>query len=140
MPTINKSVNHKTQVDSFKFYRDGVAEKVEREAWRWLVVYHDGTTLSQFDIATGLFHQLKEIDQSKLKIFSMVHDELPPQVLLFEPGMKLIHLYRRLRLNDNQVKQTWYIFGYERGKEKRFTVITPNEIVNTSDYNNVRVA
>lgn len=94
-------------------------EEVQREKWRWIAMYNDGSELRQFDDATGLFHQLKEIEQSKLHIFKMVSDENPRGFqLLFNPmEMKLVHLYRNIVLDymgKNPTRLKLYIFGYER--------------------------
>lgn len=124
----------------FTFHRNDQPELVNREIWRWVAEYHDGTVLKQFDDETGLFHQFAEIDQENLKVFRMVHDELPAHVLIFEPGMKLIHFYRNVVLDvfgPSRRRLRWYISGYEKDGRKVLTVITPFEVVTTSDPNYV---
>lgn len=123
----------------YTFIRDGKPENVHRESWRWVAEYYDGSELKQFDEATGLFHQFSEINQADLKAFKMVHDELLDQVLVFEPGMKLVHFYKRYVLDNNTRRVTWYIFGFERGYEKRLTAITPQEVITVSNINTLTV-
>lgn len=123
---------------TYTFYRDGVPEQVERETWRWVAVYRDGTELHQFDDATGEFHQFSEIDQSRLGVFRMVHDELRPVAIPFEPtSMKLIHFYRRINLNvgtEDEQHFTVYMAGFERGGVKHLLGIMPDgEIVLADD-------
>ena len=100
----------------YKFNKDGTWIPATKEPWAWEAYYTDGTILKQFDDA-GIFHQFKEIEQSRLNIFKMVHDTLPPYTLLFNPGkMKLIHFYKQSHLNigaSNEVHTTTYCFGYE---------------------------
>ena len=106
---------------TFNFFskETGELENVQREKWRWIAIYDDGSELRQFDEATGLFHQLQEIEQAKLHIFKMVSDENPIgfQVLFNPMEMKLIHLYRNIvfdYMSKNPTKVKLYIFGYER--------------------------
>ena len=124
---------------TYTFYRDGVPETVQCEAWRWEAHYDDGTVLKQFDDETGQFHQFKEIDQSRLKLFRMVHDNMLPYVLIFRSeSMKLIHFYKRAVLDymgSNPTRITMYCFGYEQNGQKFTVVIAPNEIIVTDDPN-----
>lgn len=97
----------------------GKIEEVQREKWRWIAIFNDETKLKQFDEKTGVFHQFKEIDQSKLHVFKMVSDENPKGYqILFNPSeMRLIHFYRRAVLNymsKTPTRITLYIFGYEK--------------------------
>src|SRR3972149_5303149 len=82
-----------------KFNRDGVLENVPEERWQWLAIYSDNTSLRQFD-TDEVFHQFKEIDQSKLKEFRMFSGSRFFS-LMFQPGMKLIHFYDYYVLNAN---------------------------------------
>jgi hypothetical protein len=117
-------------------------ELIESEQWKWIAVYNDGTSLSQFDDTDKSFHQFKEIDQTKLASFMMVCDNRPAVTLLFLPGMKLIHFYRNIHLDmggaDVYVKL--YCFGYERNGMKVITVIMPNNsVVIVDDVNQIGV-
>ena len=101
---------------TYKFIRDGVAEEVNKEVWCWEAEYDNGTVLKQFG-DDGIFHQFKEIDQKELTRFKMVHADKQPFILLFDPRReKLIHFYKRVRLNmgaENEVFFTVYCFGKE---------------------------
>lgn len=130
-------------MEYWKFYRDGKEEKVSPEVWQWEAVYSDGEILKQFD-DSGIFHQFKEIDQSRLFAFKMLSSVFPHSyTLLFEEGMKLIHFYYRycFRAKTPQEKKfTVYCFGYQKKKEKKIFMIMPNgELVITSDSEKVRV-
>ena len=128
----------------------GLPERVRKELWHWEALYNDETALKQFDEATGLFHQLREIDQTKLSVFKMSND-LTPQVftLIFDPRcMELIHVYKQYRLaagTESERRLTLYVFGYKKriGKFRIDTVymcITPSgELVLTDNLQNLNV-
>ena len=128
----------------YKFNRDGEwIDAGEKEDWCWEVTYDDGSQLKQFG-DDGVFHQFKEIDQSKLHYFKMVHEEKPCYTLLFNPQkFKLIHFYKRTRLNigsDSEIFFTVYCFGYEvkiNGRTSKTNImITPSgETIITEDTN-----
>lgn len=111
-------------------------EHVEEENWQWEAVYNNKTNLKQFDDA-GHFHQIREIDQTKLIQFRMTSPYFPQKYLIeFKPGKyKLIHLYKKLRdWNTNELKGTIYLFGYESGQAKVVLAITPqNECIVCDD-------
>lgn len=116
----------------YKFIKDGQEIPAKKEIWCWEATYTDGTTLKQFG-DDGIFHQFKEIDQTKLHFFRMVHETKSPYTLLFNPSkMKLIHFYRNSRLNigtDQETFLTAYCFGYEinfSGRvQKTMVMLTP---------------
>jgi hypothetical protein len=118
-------------------------EPVQLEQWRWTAVFQDGTILEQFDESTGLFHQFKEIDQSKLATFHM-SDGINKYTLLFNPdAMKLIHYYKKYHLDvgGTDTKLTLYVFGYEVKGHKVLNVITPTgEVITTDSVENLNVA
>ena len=128
----------------YKFNRDGEwIDAGEKETWCWEAVYDDGTELKQFG-DDGIFHQFKEIDQSKLHYFKMVHEEKPCYTLLFNPQKyKLIHFYKRTRLNmgtNNEIFFTVYCFGYEvkihgRTSKTNLMILPSGETVMTEDTN-----
>jgi len=112
---------------------------IELEKWRWEAVYPD-SILKQFD-DDGQFHQLREIDQSRLIAFRMVSDN-QTLTLKFSPGMKLIHYYENYvfqvgTLHESKLRV--YCFGYQRGHEKVINMIFPNEIITTNDPEKVKV-
>lgn len=120
-------------------------ETVEREPWRWVAVYADGTTLEQFD-NIGTFHRFAEIDQSKVTTFKMVHDSLPAVVLLMPEGCdKLIHFYRKGRLDymgeGGGTPFRMYCFGYEKAGINHYYVIAPDDsVIATDDFNRVKLS
>lgn len=102
-------------MSKFTFLRNGVPEDVPPELLQWEAYYPDGTVLKQFDPVTGIFHQFREIDQSRLSAFKMVSTS-ETYVIPFNPKtMKLIHFYRHVLLdfggNSRRIKV--YVFGYE---------------------------
>lgn len=123
----------------FKFNRNGKEERVLLERWVWVAIYKDGTYLKQFDEETGLFHQIKEIDQDKLDVFVMqsVQEQTKRYEIHFKEGMKLIHYYRVSVLEKgtpNETKIKIYYFGYSEkmGEYKRSRVVLqiyPNDVV-----------
>lgn len=128
---------------TYKFLRDGVWEEVNKENWRWEAHYNNGDVLKQFG-DDGIFHQFKEIDQSELAQFKMVSDDRPGYTLLFNPKkMKLIHYYKRVRLNvgaENDTFFTAYCFGYEtktfnRTNKVNVMILPSGETIITEDTN-----
>lgn len=128
---------------TFTFNRPetGQKESVVLERWVWEVTYTDGSKLSQFDTETLVFHQLKEIDQSKEFIFRMWNtaEEKPPITLVFNPQiMKLIHFYRRGILDNLSTHVTLYVFGYQIDGISHFHVLMPDdELLITNDISSV---
>lgn len=127
---------------AYKFNQDGISVDVEKEEWCWEAYYNDGTILKQF--GDGIFHQFREIDQRKLSIFKMVHNEKHPFTLLFNPdNMKLIHFYKNTRLNmgtDQESTTRTYCFGYEvntNGRVNKFMLmlLSTGETIMTEDCN-----
>lgn len=115
----------------YKFLKENKIIETNKEDWCW-EAYYDKGVLKQFD-DEGWFHQFKEIDQSKLRVFKMVHETKPPFTLLFNDKMKLIHYYKRYRLDIGTPLErsfTAYCFGYEVNTKGRVTksilVITPS--------------
>ena len=105
-----------TNTMTYKIFRNNQWEEVTPEAWRWVAIYQDGKVLKQFD-DHGTFHQFAEINQAELATFKMVNDDHPDFTLLFNPEkMKLIHFYKRVRLNictEDEVNITAYCVGWE---------------------------
>jgi hypothetical protein len=108
--------------------------------WQWEAHYLDGTILLQDD------NKIKDIDQSRLNSFHMVHKELPPIILMWRPHLKLIHFYRVTTAYGmgNQGSQTYrlYCFGYENedGTGKNILVIMPDGgVVLTDDVSKIKV-
>lgn len=127
----------------YKFIKDGQEIEAIKEIWNWEAIYTDGTELKQFG-DDSIFHQFKEIDQTKLATFKMVADDKPPFTLLFNPKkMKLIHFYKRFCLNmgtEEEKKFTVYCFGYEtktlgRTNKVNLAIVPSGEVILTEDPN-----
>lgn len=132
---------------TYKFLRNGQWEAVNEEVWKWEAHYQDGKVLKQFG-EDGIFHQFDEINQSELTAFKMVTDGKPPFTLLFNPEkMKLIHFYKRARLNvgtDQETFLTMYCFGYEtktfnRTNKTMVMLMPTGEMILTEDTNLVEI-
>ncbi len=97
-------------------------EPVERERWRWIVQYNDGTRLEQFEVKDGkaTFRPFSDIDQEQVKIFSLVHDTYRPVKMYPPKGAKLLHCYvngqYNVPLDDGEhtsvIKERGYKLGY----------------------------
>lgn len=123
-----------------KFFRDGKWEDVQEERWQWVAVYNDNTFLKQFD-GEGIFHQFREIDQSRLKIFSMVSGMKHIDVE-FQPDMKPIHFYQVYGkiINGQNIQTKLYCFGYAvRGRNHIFVILPDDNIAITDDAEKVTV-
>jgi hypothetical protein len=101
--------------------------------WCWETIYHDGTTLFQYD-QTGIYHQIREIDQSKLATFVMENIDSHQQIaMIFPKGSILFHQYENLITSEGE-RYRAFIFGYD----KHFVVVTfNNDIIVTDDYKKV---
>ena len=126
------------------FYFDSKEEgriEIPIEKWGWAVVYKDETFLQQFDNQNQRFHQIGEVDQSKLALVMMVpHDmqALSSLIIPWEDGMKLVHKYRNIVLDafGEPRKFRIYIIGWKRGSESFFHYILPdNRIISSTDEN-----
>lgn len=115
---------------------------VEPEVWKWTASYNDGTSLHQFDDRDMSVHQFREIDQDRLVSFTMSSDTAKPITYLFQPGMKLIHFYRNIRLNvgePNEVFIRLFCFGYQTSDATVITVILPdNSIAIVDDVDKIK--
>lgn len=82
------------------FNRNGKLEEVPVEPWAWGVIYKDNTELHQFD-AQGVFHQIGEVDQSRVKVFVLYKTgpENKRLDILVPEGAVLIHKYRNFVFN-----------------------------------------
>lgn len=129
----------------WKFNRDGVEEEVELERWVWGVIYNDSTELHQFD-NNGVFHQIGEIDQSRVLMFRMYkpagHGDSPRDIidLIIPKGAKLIHKYRNVHAHyfknfSDTVKV--YMFGYKLDNHYHYNFILPDDRIVQSTVENV---
>lgn len=162
----------------FKYHRIeknlDVWEDVDEELWQWEALYNDGTSLKQFDTSNSpsehpnafIFHQMSEIDQSKLAHLKVFSPRLNQQhFLIWNPERwKLVIKYIRADLVmkvwydkahfektgqklEKQVQRRKYsafAYGYENKVGgvvvKNFNVIMPNhEIITTDNLDNIRL-
>lgn len=118
-----------------KYTHNKTNEEVQVERWVWGAVYNDNTELQQFDVATGLFHSVTEVDQSKLKMFTMYatfdNDNMDRRVDIMLPeGAQVFHFYRNTVLEagtENEVRFKIYVFGYKYKGATHYNFILPND-------------
>lgn len=155
---------------TFKYFRPETQawEDVGEWEWWWEAVYNDGSVLKQYDTETSLtqfgnnvfpYHQIREIDQSRLHAFRMVSPTTGQvYTVLFNPQFdKLIHVIKTTKeWHTNQLIGRMYFFGYETLVKRHvfdtdknewvpadvvikvINVITPTgEIITTDDPNKV---
>ncbi len=116
------------------FERDGKEEEIALEKWIWGVVYDDGTELHQFDDA-GRFHQIGEVDQSRVTMFVLYQpkgvgdgriDILIPQ----GKEISLVHKYKHYIFDagtQSEHRAKVYCIGYKlKGGHTHMNYIMPN--------------
>lgn len=110
---------------------------VQLEQWQWRADYTNSQYLLQFDAETSAYHSFNEIDQSKLRSFSMICAATGQKhTLLLPTGAKLIHFYRNVVLEaytQNEQKIKLYCYGYELAGHKVLHAITPKNNILTVD-------
>lgn len=119
-------------MENKKWYynRDGVQEEVQMRKWIWAVKYKDGTEFKQYD-DNGVFHQLGEIDQEKVKVFAMLcPSENKRYDILKENDMKIFLVYKWLGIIDGNSNRKIDIpmFGYKK------TVRVDNKVMWSHTY------
>lgn len=116
---------------------------VDLEKWCWGVVYKDDTELHQFN-SDGSFHQLKEIDQSKIKLW-VLHKPGDPNKridIVLPEGARIIHKYRNIKPYYLDCFVKVYMFGYRTGKNEKdfkyhYNFILPDDRIIQSAVDNV---
>jgi hypothetical protein len=101
----------------WQFLRGDKFEDVEPEDWVWGVVYEDNTELHQF-ADDGIFHQFREIEQERVKMFVMYRlADLTKRIdMPVKPEMQIFHFYRKCHLNVGTESDRWvkvYVFGWK---------------------------
>lgn len=137
-----------------KWVHPSTGEAVELERWCWEADYRNGYTLRQFDYETGVFHQFKEIDQSRLVRFRMVCTDsymfgeqefpvAPPFVIEWDSSYKLVHFYKNFILRfgtPEELRIKLYCFGYETcGHKVIFAIMPDNQIILAVDAELIKV-
>lgn len=92
-----------------------VQEFVELEKYVWGVVYEDGTELHQFG-GDMFFHQFKEIQMDKVKMFTVYNSEDMTKrvdLLIRREAQQIFFKYRRhiLEVGGEERRETVYMFG-----------------------------
>lgn len=133
--------NKKSDVELGKWFfknKDGAREEVKPERWAWGVIYKDNTEMHQFD-KDGIFHQIGEVDQSRVKFFVMykVGPENKRVDIYIPEDAKIIHKYRNFCFNfgtPKEFKARIYVFGYKRGNATHLNYIMPDDnIIQSSE-------
>ena len=113
----------------YVFIRDGKEEEVQLEKWCWRAVYADGSILQQFG-DDGIFHQVGEIEQEKVRIFCMYPSDGsgPGFDLVVPKGGKVLHKYRQYVFHAEKEKKMVkiYVFGYKMGNHYHYNFIMPD--------------
>ncbi len=126
----------------YTFKRDGIEEEVSAEKWIWGVVYKDGTELHQFS-DNGIFHQVGEIEQDKIKMAVLYELEGAGRIdIPWQDGMKIIHKYRHVVFNmatTEERKVKIYIFGWKFGDQHTFMYVLPDNRIISSPTEDVDV-
>lgn len=118
--------------------KTGERASVPLERWVWGVVHKDGTELKQFD-DNGFFHQIGEVEQERVKIFTMYQLNNPQKRvdLVVQPGMKLIHKYRNVKPFYSADFIRVYMFGYKLNNQYHYNFILPDDRIVQSPVDNV---
>jgi hypothetical protein len=129
---------------AIKYIHPLTNEAVQRETWRWVALYNDGTTLEQFAVEDrgAVFHQSPEIDTSKLQSLELVHDIYPKLTIDFPAGAEVVFFYRRTTAQDILHGVTPAEDTITRTRKYKRTFIgfrkgTDYWLVSVDDYNNV---
>lgn len=134
-----KHPTHELGDKKWHFNRDGKLEEVPVERWAWGAVLKNGTEMHQYD-AQGVFHQIGEIPQEEVKLWVLYKTGPENKRIDFvmPKGARLIHKYKRYVLNsaqfnegkeENEVRETVYVFGYKLGNHYHYNFIMPNDTI-----------
>lgn len=79
-------------------------EIVEKEPWRWVAVFKDGSSLEQFEVKDGqaIFHQFRGeiLPRGDLDIFKLIHDSYPEVAVKIPAGAEAVHFYRHREVHE----------------------------------------
>lgn len=123
------------------FYTDenGNLEQVAIERWVWGALYQDGTELHQFD-DNHVFHRIGEVDQKRLKMFSLykpLGDDRDRIDIPFQPGMRLVYKYRNIKPYYKENFERVYMAGYKYEGRHNFFFILPDDRIIVSPVDNI---
>lgn len=124
--------NHYMETKKYILKKTG--EEVAEEKWGWCAIYKDNTELRQFD-PSGEFHQVGEINQDELYLFSMyqVNDPSKRIDLIVPQGAKIIHKYRNIKPFYKESFLRIYLFGYKKGDQYAYHAILPDDRIVIAD-------
>jgi hypothetical protein len=113
-------------------------EEVALERWAWGAIFVDGSELKQF-ADDGTYHQIGEIDQSKLSLFVMYRTDDPNKRIdmSFKEGMRLVHKYKMVKPYYMQDFVRVYCFGYNKAGQEHRVFILPDDRFIVADHENV---
>jgi hypothetical protein len=127
----------------YVFMRDGVPERVQPEKWRWGVIYQDDTELLQFGV-DGIFHQFREIEQDKVKMFVMytmgdANSGNRIDTVIDPETTQIFHFYRNMMLDqgsENARTIRVYVFGTKNKVTgaMHYTYILPDDRLIQADH------
>lgn len=115
----------------YRYYRPETKawEEVEPVDCSWTATYKDQKVVKQY-ADNGIFHQIREIDQSQLHRFDMVDSRTgKTHMLVFPEGATLIHGYIVSVFNSRtprEYKIYVFYFGYEVEGKKFIQLIMPD--------------
>lgn len=128
----------------------GEVIQIDLERWIWGVVFKDGTEMHQFT-DEGVFHQIGEVDQSQVTMFTLYQPEgmgdgridfiVPVDEETGElKEVSLIHKYRNIVFDaatPEEKRHRIYIFGWKlKGQTPIYNFVLPNDtIVQSTDQN-----
>lgn len=127
---------------AIRYKHTETGEFANKEAWRWVAVYADGSNLRQFDLDPdgAHFHRFDEIDIENIVELIMEHDTLAPVRIFIPNDAKPIHFYRNYVLKNDTERLKHYCVGFELGKFRYCCVITDkNEVIITDDFDNIKM-
>ena len=116
----------------------GEKENVESQDWVWGVVNKDNSELHQYEASkdgktSGTFHQFKEIEQDKVRLFVMRNLKTGQRFDIVKPdGAQIFHFYRNCGSQRTEDKgdaikfNKIYVFGYKLGKQTTYHYILKN--------------
>lgn len=113
-------------------------ESVELLRWVWGVTYDDDTELHQFD-DNGIFHQIGEVDQKKVKMFTLYRSDDPSKRIdiPMSAGMRVFLVYRMVKAFYLPRPVRVYMLGYKEGSRHTYMFILPDDRIILSNKENV---
>lgn len=114
------------------------SEEVNPERWGWGVIYKDDTELKQFG-DDGVFHQFREIETEKVKMFIMYQlDDMNKQIdMPISEGMQFFHFYRNIRTHYSTKFSRVYVFGFKKNNVASYNFILPDDRIIISAVDNI---